>query len=75
MLTRIGFCDITIESVESNGTELSTLAEDFAKASLIYYYERIPEDYQKKLEKEFLKQCKINNVDYYTNRLYVFAKK
>ncbi len=75
MLTRIGFCDITIESVESTGTELSTLAEDFAKASLIYYYECIPEDYHEKLEKEFLKQCKINTVDYYANRLYVFAKK
>lgn len=75
MLTHIGFCDVIVESVESNGTELLTLAEDFAKASLIFYYERIPEVYHKKLEDEFLKQCKINNVDYYTNRLYVFAKK
>lgn len=75
MLERIGFRNITVESKESQGTEFSTLVEDFAKASLIFYYECIPEEYHKKLESEFLKQCKINNVDYFTNRLYIFANK
>lgn len=75
LLAHVGFCNISVESIESNGTELTSLAEDFAKASLIVYYERIPEDYHRKLEEEFLKLCKIHNVNYFTNRLYVFAQK
>ena len=75
LLTHVGFHNVSVESVESNGTELTSLAEDFAKASLIFYYERIPEDYHGKLEEEFLKLCKIHKVNYFTNRLYIFAQK
>lgn len=75
LLESIGFRNIQVENIESTGEEFSTLASDFAKASLIYYYECIPKEFHQKLESEFLKQCQIGNVDYYTNRLYIFAQK
>ena len=74
-LSEIGYKDIVVENVESNGSEYTTLIDDFAKASLIFYYERLPQEYHKKLENEFKKQCSINSLDLYTHRIYVLAKK
>ncbi|WP_066190396.1 MULTISPECIES: class I SAM-dependent methyltransferase [Gracilibacillus] len=76
VLTSIGFKDISIKSVESDGKEYPNLAENFANASLIPYYAPLPDEkLHKKLKREFLHLCKTEGYDGYSHRLYAFASK
>lgn len=76
ILRRIGFSEINIDSVITDGSELNNLVENFTKASLRPYFERLPEESMAyKLEDMFLQTSQSTDVDLYTHRLYVLAKK
>lgn len=77
MLDDIGFEEISVQAVESDGSDASpTLPQDFAIASLIYY--KIPSvsdaEFQS-IESAYTRICQETEPDLYTNRLYVFATK
>ena len=77
MLEDIGFEEITVQAIESDGLNASpTLPQDFAIASLIYYkIPSISEAEFQSIESAYTRICQETEPDLYTNRLYVFATK
>ncbi|MFI3227386.1 MAG: P-loop NTPase fold protein [Clostridia bacterium] len=76
MLKKIGFTDIKVISEKTTGKEYDNLIENFAKASLIFYYQKLPnESDQKKLEVKYIQLCNSMEVDTHTHRLYIYAKR
>jgi trans-aconitate methyltransferase len=76
LLQDIGFRQISVESVHSDGREYDHLIENFEKASLIFYKPMLKsdEDYQALVE-EYYKLCSLKTVDTSTHRLYIHALK
>jgi len=75
MLTKIGFTDINIESVKTDGKEYANLKENFMNASFHPYLDKLPSKYHEELKKEYLRVCESEMVDTYSHRLYIYAKK
>ncbi|NLL46495.1 MAG: methyltransferase domain-containing protein [Clostridiales bacterium] len=76
LLEKIGFVNIFVESVESDGREYNKLIENFEKASLIFYKERLKsEEEYDNLVQEYYRLCNCEAVDLYAHRLYIFAEK
>lgn len=76
MLMTIGFTNVHVKSVETDGREYSNLVENFANAGMLPYLSCLPEEnLRKKLKQEYIKICKSEPVDQYTHRLYAFATK
>lgn len=75
MLLDIGFKQVKVISEESDGMEYSNLVDNFANASLLPYFDRIPNKYINQLKDEYFRICKLEEVDTYTHRLYVFGIK
>lgn len=76
LLAGIGFRNIVVDSVKTDGSELEHLVENFEKASLIYYKPvlRSEEEYSALVE-EYYRLCSAEKVDKSTHRLYIFADK
>lgn len=76
LLQSIGFRDVMVESDESSGKEHAKLVENFANASLIMYNARLPEtEQQHALQEMYFKLCAEQEVDTYSHRLYIQAKR
>lgn len=75
ILQNIGFTDVEVFSETSDGKNYDSLPQDFANASLLYYYSRIPKKYHKLLKNEFLRLCSSQKPDLYTHRLFIYANK
>ncbi|WP_078553108.1 class I SAM-dependent methyltransferase [Bacillus alkalicellulosilyticus] len=76
LLLNLGFTQVRVESVETDGTEYPTLVENFANAGMLPYLTCLPEEsLRKKLRAAYLKLCQSHTVDLYTHRLYAFAQK
>ena len=56
-LTQIGFTDVSVELIENDGSDAPNLYKEFAVASLVAYYDRIPDEYHSVLEQEYLRLC------------------
>lgn len=76
LLKDIGFRQISVDSVCSDGSEYEHLIENFEKASLIFYKPMLKneEEYQTVVE-EYYKLCSLNTVDTSAHRLYIHALK
>ncbi|MCD6347422.1 MAG: hypothetical protein J7L96_08390, partial [Bacteroidales bacterium] len=75
VLSGIGFVDINIESVESDGSEYPRLIENFARAGLLPFLKQIPDTSKTIFRREFLAHAKAYPPDLYTHRLYVSGLK
>ena len=76
LLLDVGFTQISVESVYSDGSEYEHLIENFENASLIYYKPMLDsEECYKALVKEYRRLCSIQPVDTSTHRLYIQALK
>ncbi len=75
ILYDIGFSNITVESVESDGSEYESLVDNFANASLLPYLSRLSKKNSEILKSEFFRLCQTRNINRYTHRLYIFASK
>ena len=76
LLADIGFRNIRIDSVKTDGSELEHLVENFEKASLIFYRPMLKSDEEyKALVREYYRLCSAEEVDKSTHRLYIFADK
>jgi trans-aconitate methyltransferase len=75
LLQQAGFVDVLVESVESNGSELTTLYRDFAYAGLLPFLRRLPEAKQEAFRSEFLHHADRTAPDRYTHRLFVQARR
>ena len=59
-----------------DGREYNKLIENFEKASLIFYKERLKsEEEYDNLVQEYYRLCNCEAVDLYAHRLYIFAEK
>lgn len=76
LLSDIGFKQIFVESVYSDGSEYEHLIENFENASLVYYKPMLnSEESYKALVEEYRRLCSIQDVDTSTHRLYIQAFK
>jgi SAM-dependent methyltransferase len=76
ILISLGFLSVRIVPVESDGSEYPSLVEDFLNAGMLPYFRQLPDDkLRKKLKDVFLDIVACSEVDTYSNRLYIFAKK
>lgn len=75
LLHRIGFVDVEIESMESDGSEHPTLVKDFSEAGLLPFLSRIPETQSDYFRSEFLQLARLEPPDLYTHRLYATARR
>ncbi len=76
LLADIGFKNIDVRSIETDGSELDHLIENFEKASLVFYKPMLKdEDEYKSLVEEYYRLCSTETVDTSTHRLYIFADK
>lgn len=76
LLLDIGFRQVSVESVYSDGREYGHLIENFEKASLIFYRPMLnSEEEYKALVDEYYKQCSLKAVDTSAHRLYIHAVK
>ncbi|MCT2537133.1 methyltransferase domain-containing protein [Aquibacillus koreensis] len=76
LLGFIGFRDVRIDSVETDGSEYPNLVENFANAGMLPYLNHLPdENLKKKLKRTYFNLCEVEKVNQYTHRLYAFATK
>ncbi len=76
LLDDIGFRNIHVESVITDGSELDHLIENFEKASLVFYRPMLKCDEEyKELVNEYYRLCSIQKPDTSAHRLYIFADK
>lgn len=76
LLRSIGFKNVVVKSLESDGSEFPNLVENFANAGMLPYINQLPEEQLKdKLRRKYFELCKNRIVDTYTHRLYAFADK
>lgn len=76
LLDKTGFIDIEVISVATDGKEHVNLIDNFKKASLIPYLNQLPEDILRdRLSEAYDDICTSKEIDTYTHRLYVTARK
>lgn len=77
VLIDIGFKNIYIESQITDGKEFDHLIENFEKASLIFYKQKLSnEEEYKELIEEYYRLCSLEeNIDTTTHRLYILGDK
>lgn len=76
LLDSLGFRQIRVISLETDGTEYPNLIENFVYAGMLPYLKRLPdESLRDKLRKTYFKICEQEKVDTYTHRIYAFAVK
>ena len=75
LLETLGFCDVVVEGVETDGSEYPDLPGDFARAGLLPYLSQVPGESRNDLLQEFLFLCETDSPDLYSHRLYIHAGK
>lgn len=77
VLIDIGFKNVSIESQITDGKEFDHLIENFEKASLIFYKQKLSNEVEyKELTEEYYRLCSLEeNIDKTTHRLYIFGDK
>lgn len=76
LLKDIGYKNISVTSVRTDGRELDHLIENFEKASLIFYRPMLKCDEEyKSLVDEYYRLCSAQPPDTSSHRLYIFADK
>ena len=75
LLVHIGFSDVEVISIESEGEEYEELAKDFARAGLLPYLAQIPDKIRKQVQDRFIEIASQPAVSRYSHRLFAFAKK
>lgn len=74
LLKTIGFRNVKVLSIESDGTEFPDLVENFANAGMLPYLKRLPDEAaQRKLLNRYYQLCRTKKPDTYTHRIYAFA--
>lgn len=75
-LAILGFSNIQVKSIETDGSEYDLIIENFSKVDMLPYINVLQNDILKKqLKDKFFELCNINNVDKYTHRLFITAEK
>lgn len=75
LLTHLGFSEVEVISIESDGEEYEELAMDFARAGLLPYLAQIPDKIRKQFKDTFVEIASQPLVSNYSHRLFAFAKK
>jgi trans-aconitate methyltransferase len=75
LLTLVGFVDLDIEAVESDGHEHPSLVRDFAHAGLLPFLRQVPEGKRELFRDEFLRHAEQSAPSLYQHRLFVVARK
>jgi trans-aconitate methyltransferase len=75
LLTLVGFVDLDIDVVESDGHEHPSLVRDFAHAGLLPFLRRIPEVKRELFREEFLRHAELSRPSLYQHRLFAVARK
>ncbi|MET8092200.1 methyltransferase domain-containing protein [Micromonospora sp. NPDC005220] len=75
LLTLIGFVDLQIEAVESDGHEHPSLIRDFAHAGLLPFLRQVPADKRELFRDEFLRHAEASKPSLYQHRLFALARK
>jgi trans-aconitate methyltransferase len=75
LLVSVGFAEVDVHPVESDGSESPTLVHDFAAAGLLPFLHVLPETQREVLRTAFLEEAETVQPDLYTHRLYVTARR
>ena len=76
MLLEIGYEQVRVISHVTDGKEHSNLIDNFKNASLLPYLNRLPDVASREnLTTEYYDLCTSQEIDTYTHRLYIFAKR
>lgn len=73
LLRYVGFVDIEVIPLISDGSEYPDLVRDFSEAGLLPYLKRLPERSREFFRTEFVQQAADAHLDLYTHRLYALA--
>jgi len=73
LLERVGFDNVQVKPVVSDGSEYPNLIRDFSEAGLLPYLNRLPEIYRDSFRAEWLDDAEHSSLDLYTHRLYAVA--
>lgn len=75
LLEGIGFVDVSVEAVESDGTQYPHLVRDFTEAGLLPFLNQLPAAERDYLRAEFLELARLDPPELYTHRLYATARR
>jgi len=73
LLQSIGFVDVDVKSVESDGREYPDLIKSFSQAGLLPFLAPLPVSYQDSFRSAFIRRAMSEPPDLYTHRLFARA--
>lgn len=73
LLLTIGFEDVDVKSVQSDGAEYPDLVHDFSEAGLLPYLNQLPDVRREMVRSRWVADAAHSGIDLYTNRLYATA--
>ncbi len=75
LLEGVGFVDVEVTAVVTDGSELPDLLRNFAEAGLLPYLRQLPEVDEESFRAEWLEEAQDGVTDRYTHRLYATAQR
>jgi hypothetical protein len=73
LLTSVGFEEITVKPVTSDGSEYPNLIHDFSEAGLLPYLKRLPDVHAETFRTAWLEDASEQVTDRFSHRLYAVA--